>query len=141
MAMSVHLDIVSAEKEIFSGLAEMVVVSGEEGDLGIAPGHAPLLTTIRPGQVYVTKQGGHEEAYYVDGGLLEVQPKVVTILAETVIRGADLDEAAALEAKHKAEIALQSREADFDYTAAAAELARALAQIQLIRKLRAKGKK
>ena len=102
MAVSVHVDIVSAETEIFSGLAEMVVATGSLGELGIAPGHAPLLSELRPGQVRVIKQGGEEELYYISGGMLEVQPHFITILADTAIRADDLDEAAALEAKEKA---------------------------------------
>ncbi|GAB4223203.1 MAG: F0F1 ATP synthase subunit epsilon [Gammaproteobacteria bacterium] len=136
MAMSTHLDIVSAESELFSGLAEMVVVTGSEGELGIQPGHAPLLARLKPGQVRVIKQGGQEELFYIEGGTLEVQPKVVTILATTASRAADLDEAAAQEAKRRAEEAINNRNDDFNYTVAEAQLAQAVAQLQTIRKLR-----
>ena len=136
MAMSVHLDIVSAEEKIFSGLAEMVVATGELGEVGIAPGHAPLLTALKPGEVRVTKQGGKHEIYYISGGMLEVQPNCVTVLADVAARADSLDEAAAIEAKKKAEEALANREADFDYSRATAELARAVAQIRAIQKVR-----
>ena len=138
MAITVHLDIVSAEAEIFSGLAEMVVASGEIGEIGIAPGHAPLLTSLKPGQVKVTKQGGEDEWFYISGGMLEVQPHSVTVLADTALRAHDLDEAAAMEAKERAEKAIAEHKADFDYAAANAELARAVAQLKLIRSLRNK---
>ena len=141
MAMTVHLDIVSAEKEIFSGLAEMVVATGDLGEIGIRPGHAPLLTSLRAGPVRLVKQGGTEEMYYISGGMLEVQPKVVTVLADTVQRAQDIDEAAALEAKEHAEKALAEHKTDFDYAAASAELARAVAQLRTLRKLREMVKK
>ena len=136
MAITTHLNIASLESEIFSGLAEMVIATGSEGELGIAPGHAPLLTYLQPGQVWVIKQGGEQEVFYISGGMLEVQPNVVTVLADTVVRAADLDEASALEAKQQAEKALTERKTDFDYSAAAVELARAAAQLRAIRKLR-----
>ena len=138
MAMTIHVDIVSAEKQLFSGLAELIVVTGSEGEIGIKPGHAPLLTSLKPGQVRMNKQNGEEEVYYISGGMLEVQTNTVTILADTAIRAADLDEATAIEAKKRAEEALANRQADFDYTKAAVELAQAIAQIQAIRKLRKK---
>jgi len=141
MAMTVHLDIVSAEQEIFSGLAEMVVVTGSLGEIGIAPGHAPLLTSLKPGQVRVITQGGDEDVYYISGGMLEVQPSCVTVLADTAIRAVDLDEASALEAKQKAEVTLGDIKADFDYSKAAAELAQAVAQIQAIRNVKKLGSK
>ena len=103
MAITTHLDIVSAEKEIFSGVVEMVVASGELGEIGINPGHAPLLTVLKPGEIRVTLQGGSEEVYYVSGGMLEVQPYYVTVLADTAERAENLDEAAALAAKARAE--------------------------------------
>ena len=137
MAMTVHVDIVSAEKQLFSGLAELVVVTGIEGEIGIKPGHAPLLTALKPGQVRVITQNS-EEVFYISGGMLEVQPKIVTVLADTAIRAADLDEAAALEAKKRAEEMLANRKSDLDYTKAAVELAQAIAQIQAIQKLRKK---
>jgi len=136
MAMSIHLNIVSAEGQIFSGLAEMVVATGILGELGIAPGHAPLLTQLKPGEVRVTHQGGQEEIFYISGGMLEVQPHCVTVLADTAIRAENLDEAAALAAKQKAEEALKNRETDFDYSKAAGELARAVAQIRLLKKVK-----
>ncbi|WP_268597603.1 F0F1 ATP synthase subunit epsilon, partial [Escherichia coli] len=103
MAMTYHLDVVSAEKQMFSGLVQKIQVTGSEGELGIFPGHAPLLTAIKPGMVRIVKQHGEEEFIYLSGGILEVQPSVVTVLADTAIRGTDLDEARALEAKRKAE--------------------------------------
>ncbi len=138
MAMTVHCDIVSAEEEIFSGLVEMVVASGKLGDLGIAPGHAPLLTELKPGPVRVIRQGGGEEVYYVSGGFLEAQPSVVTILADTALRADDVDEAAALEAKKRAEEALTNQEGEFDYSRAAAMLAEATAQLRALEQLRKK---
>ncbi len=136
MANTTHLDIVSAEKEIFSGLAEMVVVTGELGELGIVPGHAPLLTIIRPGEIRVTKEGGNEEIYYVSGGMLEVQPHSVTVLADVVTRADELNEEAAIHARQQAEDLLKNSQSELDYSRAAAELARAAAQISAIKKLR-----
>ncbi|MEZ5610908.1 MAG: F0F1 ATP synthase subunit epsilon [Rhodocyclaceae bacterium] len=137
MAMTVHVDIVSAEEEIFSGLAEFVALPGESGELGILPGHMPLMTRIRPGAVRVRAQNqSEEELVFVAGGLLEVQPGRVTVLADTAIRGKDLDEAKALEAKRRAEEALQNQNAEIDYAAAQAELAEAIAQLAAIKKLR-----
>lgn len=136
MAMTVHLDIVSAEQAIYSGLAEFVVATGEWGEIGVTPGHAPLLTSLRPGEIRVTRQGGDVEIFYIDGGMLEVQPNRVTVLADTAIRADNLDEAAALKAKQEAEKALTTRGTDFDYAKAATDLARAVAQIQAIQKLR-----
>ncbi len=136
MAITTHLDIVSAEREIFSGLAEMVVATGVLGEVGISPGHAPLLTILKPGEIRVTKQGGTEEIYYVSGGMLEVQPSCVTILADSVERADSLDEAAALAAKTRAEEAIANKDAEIDYSVAAVELARAVAQIRAIQKSR-----
>jgi len=137
MAMTVHVDIVSAEEEIFSGLAEFVALPGEAGELGILPGHMPLMTRIKPGAVRVKVQNrAEEELVCVAGGLLEVQPGLVTVLADTAIRGKDLDEAKALEAKRRAEEALQNQNAEIDYAAAQAELAEAIAQLAAIKKLR-----
>ena len=135
--MTVHVDVVSAEKSIFSGLAEIVIVPGEQGELGIYPRHAPLLTRIKPGSVRI-KVPDQEEylLIYVSGGMLEVQPDVVTILSDTAIRGADLDEARAQEAKRAAEEAMKNRTSDIDYAHAQAELAEAVAQLQAIQKLR-----
>lgn len=140
MAISVHLDIVSAEAEIFSGLAEMIFATGTVGELGIAPGHAPLLTALKPGQIRVIRQGGAEEVFYISGGMLEVQPNLVTVLADTAVRATDLDEAAAIAAKEKAEKALAMRGSEFDYSRALTELAEAAAQIQAIRQLRKKAR-
>lgn len=136
MAITTHLDIVSAEREIFSGVVEMIVASGELGELGITPGHAPLLTMLRPGEIQVTLQDGKQELYYVSGGMLEVQPYYVTVLADTVERADSLDEAAALAAKARAEEAIANKGADVDYSMATAELARAMAQIRAIQKVR-----
>ncbi len=140
MSMSVHVDVVSAEESIFSGLAEMVVVPGETGELGIYPRHAPLLTRIRPGSVRIklADKPGEEALIYVSGGILEVQPNIVTVLADTAIRGADLDEARALEAKRALEEAIKNRTSEMDLAKAQAELAETIAQLQAIRKLREK---
>ncbi|WP_223455172.1 MULTISPECIES: F0F1 ATP synthase subunit epsilon [unclassified Pseudomonas] len=138
MAMTVHCDIVSAEGEIFSGLVEMVVAHGALGDLGIALGHAPLITNLKPGPIRLIKQGGEEEVYYISGGFLEVQPNMVKVLADTVQRAADLDEAAALEAVKAAEKALHDRGGEFDYGAAAARLAEAAAQLRTVQQIRKK---
>ena len=137
MAMTVHVDVVSAEESIFSGLAEIVIVPGEMGELGIYPRHAPLLTRIKPGSVRIKVPDQSEDTLiYVSGGMLEVQPNVVTILADTAIRGADLDEARALEVKRAAEEAMKNRTSDIDYAHAQAELSEAIAQLQAIQKLR-----
>jgi len=138
MAMTVHCDIVSAEEAIFSGLVELVVAHGALGDLGIAPGHAPLLTELRPGPVRVTTQAGEEQIFYVSGGFLEVQPSTVTILADTAVRAGDMDEAAVVEAQKAAEAALTNQHAEFDYGRAAAQLADAVAQVRTIQALRKK---
>ena len=139
MAMTIHVDIVSAESEIFSGTAEMVFAPGAMGELGILPRHAPLLTQLKPGEVRV-KNGDSEEAFYVSGGMLEVQPHVVTVLSDTALRAKDLDEAAALEAKQKAEDALQDKTSEFEYAKAQSELAEAVAQLQAIKKLKSRGR-
>ncbi len=136
MVMTTHVDIVSAEAEIFSGLAEMIFAPGADGELGILPRHAPLLTTLRPGEVRVRIPGGTEESFYVSGGILEIQPHVVTILSDTAMRAKDVDEAAALEAKQRAEKAMEDRSSDIDYAKAAGELAAAIAQLQAIQRLR-----
>ncbi|MFK3775474.1 F0F1 ATP synthase subunit epsilon [Pseudomonas xanthosomatis] len=136
MAMTVHCDIVSAEGEIFSGLVEMVVAHGNLGDLGIAPGHAPLITNLKPGPITLTKQGGTQEVFYISGGFLEVQPNMVKVLADTVQRAADLDEAQAQEALKAAENALNTKGSDFDYSAAAARLAEAAAQLRTVQQMR-----
>jgi len=138
MAMTVHCDIVSAEKAIFSGLVEMVVAHGSLGDLGIAHGHAPLLTELKPGPVRVITQGGEEQLYYVSGGYLEVQASTVSVLADTAVRAHDIDEAAAVEAQKAAEAALANQHGEFDYGRAAAQLAEAAAQLRTIQGLRKK---
>jgi len=138
MAMTVHCDIVSAEEELFSGLAEMVIVHGAKGDLGILMGHAPLLSSLKPGPVRVIKQGGAEEIFYVSGGFVEIQPNMVKVLADTAIRAKDLDEAAAKEAIKAAEKAIQDNGANFNYSAASARLAAAAAQLRTISELRKK---
>ena len=137
MAMTVHVDIVSAEGQIHSGVAEMVFAPAEMGEVGIAPRHTPLLTRLKPGDVRV-QNGTEFEHFYVSGGILEVQPHVVTILADTATRARDLDEAEALEAKRRAEEALAGKAADFEYAKAQAELAEAVAQLRTIQKLRKK---
>lgn len=136
MAITTHLDIVSAEREMFSGLAEMVVATGVLGEIGISPGHAPLLTLLKPGEIRVTKLGGDEEIFYISGGMLEIQPSCVTVLADAVERADNLDEAAALAAKTRAEEAIANKDSAIDYTVATAELARAVAQIRAIQKAR-----
>ena len=138
MAMTVHCDIVSAEKAIFSGLVELVVAHGSLGDLGIAHGHAPLLTELKPGPVRVLTQSGEEQIFYVSGGFLEVQASTVTVLADTAGRGHDIDEAAAVEALAAAEAALANQHGEFDYGRAAAQLAEAAAQLRTIQGLRKK---
>ena len=135
MAMTMHVDIVSAEEEIYSGTAEMVFAPLATGEVGILPRHAPLLARMKPGEVRIRK-GGEEEYFYVSGGLLEVQPHVVTVLSDTAIRAKDLDEAAAIEAQRRAEEALKDRKADIDYAKAQAELIEAIAQLRMIRRLR-----
>jgi F-type H+-transporting ATPase subunit epsilon len=136
MAMTIHCDIVSAEEEIFSGLVEMLVASGEIGELGVSYGHAPLLTSLVPGPVRIVTQGGAEEIYYVSGGFLEVQPGVVSILADTALRADDMDEAAAEEARKEAEQALANQSGEFDYGRASARLVEASAQLATLRKMR-----
>lgn len=140
MAMTLHLDIVSAEAEIFSGPAEMVFVPASQGEVGILPRHTPLLTTLKPGEVRVKIPDAEEQVFYVSGGILEIQPHVVTILSDTALRARDVDEAAALEAKQRAEQAMRDRKSDIDYAQAQAELAEAVAQLQTIQRLRKKGR-
>ncbi len=137
MAMSVHCDVVSAEESIFSGLVEFAVFPGEAGELGILPHHTPLLTRIKPGTIRLKLQGQSDfELVYVSGGMLEVQPGMITVLADTAIRAHDLDEAKALDAKKRAEEALANRATEMDYASAEAELAQAIAQLQAIQRLR-----
>jgi F-type H+-transporting ATPase subunit epsilon len=135
-AHTIQVDIVSAEGEIFSGPAEMVFAPAQMGELGIAPRHAPLLTLLKAGEVRVKVPGGEEQSFFVGGGALEVQPRHVTVLADTALRAKDIDEAAALAAKQKAEEALKNREGDITQAEALAELARAAAQLKMIEKLR-----
>jgi len=137
MPNTIHVDVVSAEESIFSGEAEFVVLPGEVGELGIYPRHTPLITRIKPGSVRIKLPGQtEEELVFVAGGVLEVQPGVVTVLADTAIRGHDLDEAKALEAQQRARDAAQNRGSQMDYAKAIAELAEASAQLAAIRKLR-----
>lgn len=133
---TIQVDIVSAEKEIFSGEAEMVFAPALLGELGIAPGHTPLVTQLGPGEVRVKSPEGEEQAFYVSGGMLEVQPKVVTVLSDTALRAEDLDEAAVLKAKEEAERQFHERDAEIDYAKAQAQLAETVAQLQTIRRLK-----
>lgn len=141
MAMTIHCDIVSAEESLFSGLVEMVVATGSEGELGVNYGHAPLLTGLKPGPVRIIKQGGEEEVYYLSGGYLEVQPHTIAILADTALRADDLDEASALEAKKLAEQQLHNQSGEFNYSRAASQLAEAAAQLRTIEEIRRKAKR
>ncbi len=136
MAMTVHVDIVSAEATLYSGLAEFVVAPGVMGELGIYPRHAPLLTQLKPGSVRIKPPDHDEELIFVSGGILEVQPNKVTILSDTAIRGKDLDEAAALDAKRRAEEAMRDRTGAMEVARAEAELAEAVAQLRAIERLR-----
>ena len=136
MAMTMHCDIVSAEKSIFSGLVEMVIAAGSVGDLGIAPGHAPLLTGLKPGIVRLIMADGEEEVFYVSGGYLEVQRGTVTLLTDTATRAVDVDEAAAIKAKEEVEQAIANQGAEFDYSAAAVQLAEAAAQLRALRQIK-----
>jgi F-type H+-transporting ATPase subunit epsilon len=138
MANTIHVDIVSAEGQIFSGEANMVFVPGSQGELGIAPRHAPLLTTLKAGEVRVQSEGAEEQSFYVGGGSLEIQPNLVTVLADAAARARDLDEAAALAAKQRAEDAVRQRTDKIDIAEAQAELARAVAQLRAIERLRKK---
>lgn len=140
MAMTIHVDIVSAEAEIFSGTANMVFAPAEMGEVGIAPRHTPLLTRLKPGEVRVQMEGQDEQFFYVSGGILEIQPHVVTVLADTALRAKDLDEAAAMRVKERAEKAIADKASDFDYAKAQAELAEAVAQLQAIQRMRKQGK-
>jgi len=136
MATTIRCDIVSAEAEIFHGAATLVVASGEMGELGITPRHAPLITRLKPGYVRVIAEGAEDQFFYVSGGILEVQPQVVTVLADTAVRAKDLDEAAALRAKDQAERALADHTGKVEIAAAQAQLAQATAQIQAINQLK-----
>lgn len=140
MANTFLVDVVSAEEQIFSGQAEFVALPGEAGELGIYPKHTPLITRIRPGAVRIQVAGGGEEFVFVAGGILEVQPNGVTVLADTAIRGADLDEAKANAAKKQAEELMLNQDSKIDYARAQAEMAAAIAQLAAIQKLRSKGR-
>jgi len=138
MSKTFQVDVVSAEENIFSGEATFIALPGESGELGILPGHTPLISRIRAGSVRIQNDGAPEELVFVAGGIIEVQPRSVTVLADTAIRGKDLDEAKALEAKRAAEDRLAQNAADIDYARAQAELMEAIAQLSAIRKLRGK---
>lgn len=139
MANTIRIDIVSAEEEIWSGDGVMVFAPAEMGEIGIAPQHAPLLTRLQPGEIRVQQESGEEQFFYVSGGMLEVQGHVITVLSDTALRAADLDEAAAVEAQRRAEQALTDRTGEMELAKAKAELVQAAAQIRAIQKLRAKG--
>jgi F-type H+-transporting ATPase subunit epsilon len=139
MTMTIHVDIVSAEQEIFSGLAEMVFAPAELGEVGISPRHAPFISSLKPGEVRVKINDKESHPFYVSGGILEVQPHLVTVLADTAIRAKDIDEAAALDAKAKAEEALADKSGKIDYATAQAQLLQAMMQLQTIERLRKRG--
>ncbi|MGZ4958603.1 MAG: F0F1 ATP synthase subunit epsilon [Methylomonas sp.] len=139
MPMTIHVDIVSAEQEVYSGLAEMVFAPAEMGDVGIAPRHAPFITKLKAGEVRVKISDKQSLAFYVSGGLLEVQPHVVTVLADTAIRANDIDEAAALQAKARAEEMLSDKSGKYDYAIAQAELAQAVMKLRTLDRLRKRG--
>lgn len=134
--MTIHCDIASAEEQLFSGRVEFIVVTGIQGDLGIYPGHAPLLTALVPGPVRLVKQNGEEQIYYVTGGYLEVQPDVVSVLADTAVRASDIDEANAVKAIEDAKNAINKQSAEMEYGMAAARLAEAAAQLRVLQQLR-----
>ncbi|MFK5985149.1 MAG: F0F1 ATP synthase subunit epsilon [Pseudomonadota bacterium] len=136
MAITMKLNIVSAEQEIYSDLSEMVIVPGTDGDLGIMPQHTQLISTLKPGEVIITLQGGKKQSIYISGGILEVQPHVVTILSDTALRASDLDEERAQQAKEKAELLLQENTGEIDVAKAQAELMQAIEQLKLIEKMK-----
>ena len=138
MSMTMHVNIVSAEQEIYSGTVTQVFAPAEMGEVGVFPRHAPMLSTLKPGVVRVLLQDGEEETFYVSGGILEIQPHVVTILSDTALRAAEIDEAAALEAKARAEAAMKDKASDMDYAKAKSVLIEAVAQIEALKKLRKK---
>ena len=140
MALTIHLDIVSAEKELFSGTCEMIYAPAAEGEVGITPRHSPLITRLKPGEVRAVVSGGEEQSFYINGGILEVQPHVVTVLSDTGARADDLDEAAAQSAKEEAERALSDRSAVMDYAKAQVQMAEAVAQWAAIKRLRGRGR-
>lgn len=139
MAMTIRVDIVSAEKEVYTGLAEMLFAPAEMGEVGIAPRHSPLITKLKPGEVRVKINDKESKDFYISGGLLEVQPHLVTVLADTAIRARDIDEAAALQAKARAEEMLSDKSGKVDYAKAQAELAQALMQLRTLDRLRKRG--
>lgn len=141
MANTIKVDIVSAESDIWNGVATMLFAPAEMGEIGVAPRHAPLLTRLKPGEIRVQQESGEELFFYVSGGIIEVQPHLVTVLADTAARAKDLDEAAALEAKQRAEDALSDKAAAIDYARAAAELAEASARLKAIENLRRRAKR
>lgn len=137
MPMTVHVDIVSAEASIYSGIAEYLIAPAEMGEVGIYPRHTPLLTRLKPGSIRIkSPDRAEEDLIYVSGGILEVQPGIITILSDTALRGADLDESRAMESKRQAEEAMTNRSSSMDYARAQAELAEAVAQLSAIQKLR-----
>lgn len=136
MAITVHCDVVSAEEKVFAGLIETLVCVGEMGELGIKPGHAPLLTRLDPGPIQLIKQNGETELVYVDGGFLEVQPNLITVLADTAVRAADIDEAAAEKAKDVAQKAVADNLASKEYAEVAAQLSRAVGQLRTLKEAR-----
>jgi len=138
MAMTMHVNIVSAEQEIYSGTVIQVFAPAEMGEVGVFPRHAPMLSTLKPGVVRVISQEGEEQTFFVSGGILEIQPHVVTILSDTALRAADIDESAALEAKSRAEAAMKDKASDLDYAKAKSELVEAVAQIEALKKIRRK---
>lgn len=138
MAMTMHVDIVSAEKEIYSGTVTQVFAPAELGEVGVMPRHAPMLSTLKAGVVRIVPQEGDEQTFYVSGGILEIQPHVVTILSDTALRAADIDEAAALEAKARAEATMKEKSSEMDYAKAKSELIEAVAQIEALKKIRKK---
>jgi F-type H+-transporting ATPase subunit epsilon len=140
MANTIKVDIVSAEEEVWSGEGTMVFAPAEMGEMGIAPNHSPLLTRLKPGEIRVQQESGEEQFFFISGGILEVQGHVVTVLSDTALRAADLDESVALEAQKRAEQAMSDRNTDMDFAKAKAELIQAVAQLRAIQKLRSKGR-
>ncbi len=138
MSMTMHVNIVSAEKEIYSGTVTQVFAPAERGEVGVMPRHAPMLSTLKAGVVRVVSQQGEEQTFFVSGGILEIQPHIVTILSDTAMRAADIDEAEALQAKARAEAAMTDKTSTMDYAKAKAELLEAVAQIETLKKLRKK---
>ncbi len=138
MSMTMHVNIVSAEKEIYSGTVTQVFAPAEMGEVGVMPRHAPMLSTLKAGIVRVLPQEGEEQTFYVSGGILEIQPHVITILSDTALRAADIDESAALEAKARAEATMKEKASDMDYAKAKSELIEAVSQIEALKKIRKK---